>query len=117
MTKTSDEDKNSQNSQNTENTQEQEPEENQPPSDSQIQDSEIGMDENDDTVYVPDAVYVKTTTQVRLRKEPNTSCATLDRIDGGTKLEVLETLDGWYKVNYNGQDGYVCATYTEIVEE
>ena len=85
--------------------------------DSQEQDSQPGPDENQDTIYVPDKVYVETTTQVRLRKEPNTSCATLDRIDGGTKLEVLETLDGWYKVNYNGQEGYVSATYTKIVEE
>lgn len=85
--------------------------------DSQEQDSQPGSDENQDTIYVPDKVYVETTTQVRLRKEPNTSCATLDRIDGGTKLEVLETLDGWYKVNYNGQEGYVSATYTKIVEE
>ena len=127
LTKSSSEDKNTQNSQNTENTesilpggqdtQEQETEETQQPLDTQTQNSEAGPDENDDTVYVPDTVYVKTTTQVRLRKEPNTSCATLDRIDGGTKLEVLETLDGWYKVNYNGQNGYVSATYTEIVEE
>jgi len=64
-----------------------------------------------------DKTYVKTTTQVKLRKEPNTECATLDRIDGGTKLEVLETLDGWYKVIHNGKEGYVSADYAEIVEE
>lgn len=117
LTKSSGDDKNSQNSQNTENTegivpggqdtQEQETEDSQLPSES----------EETDTTYEPDTVYVETTTQVRLRKEPNTSCATLDRINGGTKLEVLETLDGWYKVNYNGQEGYVSASYAEIVEE
>lgn len=61
-------------------------------------------------------VYVKTTTQVKLRKEPNTNCATLDRIDGGTQLLVLETLDGWYKVSHNGQEGYVSADYAQVVE-
>jgi len=61
-------------------------------------------------------VYVKTTTQVKLRKEPNTNCATLDRIDGGTELLVLETLEGWYKVSHNGQEGYVSADYAQIVE-
>lgn len=61
-------------------------------------------------------VYVQTTTQVKLRKEPNTNCATLDRIDGGTQLRVLETLDGWYKVSHNGQEGYVSADYAQVVE-
>ena len=132
LTKSSGEGKNSQSSQNTQNTedlvpgdqdtQEQGTEDAGQPSNSEDDNSEgegsePGQDENHDTIYVPDKVYVETTTQVRLRKEPNTSCATLDRIDGGTKLEVLETLEGWYKVSYNGQEGYVSATYTEIVEE
>ena len=124
LTKSSGDDKNSQNSQNTENvvpgdqdSQQQETEETSQIPESEEQSSEPGTDENDDTIYIPDKVYVETTTQVRLRKEPNTSCATLDRINGGTKLEVLETLDGWYKVGYDGQEGYVSATYTKIVEE
>lgn len=73
--------------------------------------------ENDSDTDVTEKIYVKTTTQVRLREEPNTSCTTLDRINGGTKLEVLETLEGWYKVSYNGQTGYVSADYAKIVEE
>ena len=121
LTKSSGKDKNTQNSQNTENTEDfvpgnQDTEEEQT-SNTETEDSEPGPDENQDTTYVPEKIYVETTTQVRLRKEPNTNCATLDRINGGTKLEVLETLDGWYKVNYNGQEGYVSASYTEIVEE
>ena len=127
LTKSSGEDNNSENSQNTENTesivpggqdtQEQETEDIQLPSESEEADTEPGPDVNDDTTYEPDKIYVATTTKVRLRKEPNTSCETITRISGGTKLEVLETLDGWYKVNYNGQEGYVSASYAEIVEE
>lgn len=124
LTKSSGDDKNSQNSQKTENvvpgdqdSQQQETEETSQIPESEEQSSEPGADENDDTIYIPDKVYVETTTQVRLRKEPNTSCATLERINGGTKLEVLETLEGWYKVVYDGQEGYVSATYTKIVEE
>lgn len=87
--------------------------------DSESQDSESEEPDVDiDTESEADEkVYVKTTTQVRLRAEANTNCATLDRIDGGTKLEVLETLEGWYKVIHNGQEGYVSATYVEVVEE
>ena len=61
-------------------------------------------------------IYIKTTTQVKLRAEANTSCATLDRIDGGTTIEVLEVLEGWFKVTHNGQVGYVSATYANVVE-
>ena len=66
---------------------------------------------------VVEKVYVKTTTRIRLREEPNTNCTTLDRINGGIKLEVLETLEGWYKVSYNGKIGYISADYANVVEE
>ena len=116
-------------SQNTENTQQiGEGNQNQENNDTQneglgTEDTQMGDTENQGSEEEPDTevedakIYVKTTTQVKLRKEPNTDCATLDRIDGGTKLEVLETLEGWYKVSYNGQIGYVSATYAQIVEE
>lgn len=61
--------------------------------------------------------YVTPVQQVRLRKEPNTDCATIALIDPGVKLELLEKLDGWYKVSHDGEVGYVSATYVEIVEE
>ena len=127
LTKPSGKDKNTQNSQNTENkenfvpgnpaTEDEEQTSDSGTADSESQGSEPGSDENQDTTDVPEKIYVEPTTQVRLRKEPNTNCATLDRINAGIKLEVLEILDGWYKVNYNGQEGYVSAFYTEIVEE
>ena len=62
-------------------------------------------------------LYVVPTTEVRLRKEPNTSCATLERIAAGTKILYLEELDGWYMVDYNGKIGYISADYAEVVEE
>lgn len=121
LNKSPGEGKEDQNSQYTENTNLNEPEvegDSQQTPVPEDQDSENDSEiNNEDTIYVPDKIFIETTTQVRLREEPNTNCATLDRINGGTKLEVLETLDGWYKVNYNGQDGYVSADYTEIVEE
>lgn len=60
--------------------------------------------------------YVITTSPIRLRKEPNTECATIELLEPDVKLEVLETLDGWYKVSHNGQEGYVSATYVEVEE-
>lgn len=73
-----------------------------------------GSEEDTDVV---EKVYVKTTARIRLREEPNTNCRTLEGINSGVELEVLETLDGWYKVSYNGKIGYVSADYAKIVEE
>ena len=125
---TSESNKDSQNSQNTQNSQlvtpgtqdTQDTQDVQGTENSQstedVQDTQTT--ENSETEsQTPEKKYVKTTTQVRLRKEPNTNCATLDRIDGGTVLLVEETLDGWYKVTHNGQTGYVSADYAKVVEQ
>lgn len=124
LTKPSGNDKDTQSTQNTQNTQDVgnenvEPEvdvETEYETESEAEETEVESEEESETVS-DGKTYVKTTTQVKLRKEPNTECATLDRIDGGTKLEVLETLDGWYKVIHNGQEGYVSADYANLVEE
>lgn len=112
FTKSSDGDKDTQNTQNTQdvNTGNKDTEDLE---DAEDTEPEAGVDSETNTI---DKVYVMTTTQVKLRAEANTDCTTLDRIAGGTKLEVLEELDGWYKVVYNGQEGYVSATYAEVVE-
>lgn len=115
LTKPSGNDKDTQSTQNTQNTQDVGNENVEPEVDVETE-YETESEEESETVS-DGKTYVKTTTQVKLRKEPNTECATLDRIDGGTKLEVLETLDGWYKVIHNGQEGYVSADYANIVEE
>lgn len=120
-------DKDSQNSQNTQNSQvnpgtqdtgdTQETEGSQSTEDTQGTEDTQQTENSENESQVPEKKYVKTTTQVRLRKEPNTNCATLDRINGGTVLEVEETLDGWYKVTYNGKTGYVSADYAKVVEQ
>lgn len=61
--------------------------------------------------------YVQTTTQLRLRAEPNTDCEVLADIPAWNKAVLIEELDGWYYVEYNGQEGYLSADYSVIVEE
>lgn len=123
LTKPSGNNNDTQNTQSTQNTQgmnkDSESEETEPEPEPEVEpetepevEPETEPEENQD-----DTVYVTTTSQVRLRKEPNTECATLVLIEADTKLEVLEKLDGWYKVIHNGQEGYVSATYVEVVEE
>ena len=102
LSKSPDQDKDSQNTQNSQSAK------------PGPQDSESESEESE--TESEEKLYVKTTTQIKLRKEANTNCATLDRIDGGTVLLVEEVLDGWYKVTYNGQTGYVSADYAKVEE-
>lgn len=61
--------------------------------------------------------YAQTTAQVRMRKEPNTNCEVILSVPANTKTDLLEEADGWYKVKYNGHEGYIRADYIQIVEE
>ena len=59
---------------------------------------------------VEETVY--TTREVNLRKGPGTNKAILGRIPEGTELvRTAVTEDGWSKVTYNGEPGYVSGDY------
>ena len=130
LSKSPDQDKDSQNTQNSQSAkpgpQDSESESEEGESESEVEsetETEIESEtesesesESESNTNSEEKLYVKTTTQVKLRKEANTNCATLDRIDGGTVLLVEEVLDGWYKVTYNGQTGYVSADYAKVEE-
>lgn len=52
---------------------------------------------------------------LRLREKPNTSSEVLTTLHTGTCVAVLEDAqDGWYKVSYQGQTGYLSAEYVEV---
>ena len=72
----------------------------------------------EDTEIIENIIsYAVPTTEIRLRQEPNTNCETLARIPAGTKLTLLEELEGWYKVSYEGMEGYISADYATIETE
>lgn len=48
---------------------------------------------------------------LRLRSEASTNSLILTQMPDGAKVEVLEILDGWYKVSYKGYEGYASADY------
>ena len=61
-------------------------------------------------------VYVITTANVKLRSGPSTNHAVIGGINKDEKALLLEETDGWYKVSYNGQEGYISADYSKIEE-
>lgn len=90
-------------------------------SESQIPDLNL-----DDVIDVPDTqpadtedlmiTYMRTTDGVNLRSEPNTDCAIVTVLEQGTQVQMLGEEDGWVKVSYNDQEGYIRADLLTSVE-
>lgn len=55
-----------------------------------------------------------TASSLMLRAGPSMDAQTLGEIPGGTVLELLEYRDGWYRVVYGEQHGYVSARYVRV---
>ena len=61
------------------------------------------------------AVGATTGSSLRLRSEASTSSSIITMLNEGVAVSVLDdTLDGWYKIAYNGNTGYVSADYMII---
>lgn len=52
-----------------------------------------------------------TASSLRLRTKPSTNSTILTNLNRYTPVEICETLDGWYRIQYAGQRGYVSADY------
>ena len=51
-------------------------------------------------------------TALNLRSEPTTASASLALVSNGASVDVLEdAVDGWYRVSFNGVNGYMSAEY------
>ncbi|MBQ9924643.1 MAG: C40 family peptidase [Clostridia bacterium] len=57
---------------------------------------------------------VKVGSSLNLRSEASTSASVVTRIPNTHRVAVLDAIDGWYKVAYNGQNGFVSADYVEL---
>ncbi len=57
---------------------------------------------------------IKVGSSLNLRSEANTSASVVTQIPNTHRVAVLDAVEGWYKVAYNGQNGYVSADYVEL---
>lgn len=72
-----------------------------------------------DVIDVPDTqdtqmaemMYMWTTDGVNLRSEPNTDCDVVTVLEMGTQVRMIGEEDGWVKVSYNDQEGYIRADF------
>ena len=54
---------------------------------------------------------VTTSSAVNFRTEATTSSESMGKLNDGTRVAILDQIDGWYKVAYNGKTGYMSADY------
>lgn len=81
---------------------------------SQMQDTTrndvIDVPDTQDT-QVAEMTYMWTTDGVNLRSEPNTDCDVVTILEMGTQVRLIGEEDGWVKVSYNDQEGYIRADF------
>ena len=70
----------------------------------------IDVPDTQDT-QVEEMTYMWTTDGVNLRSEPNTDCDVVTVLEMGTQVRMLGEEDGWVKVSYNDQEGYIRADF------
>ena len=70
----------------------------------------------EDSVAV--AVGATTGSSLRLRAEASTASSIVTTLDKSVAVAVLDdSIDGWYKISYDGQSGYVSADYLIIDQD
>jgi hypothetical protein len=54
---------------------------------------------------------------LRVRMEPTTSSSEAARVNPGEKYSILDTSNGWYRINYTGkEEGWISGQYAEKIE-
>lgn len=66
---------------------------------------------------VKQTIATVNTTTLYVREQPNTDCGIITMMPMGEELEVVETLDGWVKINVDSDEGYVSSEYVDISVE
>ena len=65
----------------------------------------------------PEVIYAKTTTAVNVRGSDSEQATKVSKVSKGTKVQVLEQRpNGWSKIIYDGQEGFIKSEYLNIAE-
>lgn len=63
---------------------------------------------------VKQVIATVNTTTLYVREQPNTDCSIITMMPEGEDLEVIESLDGWVKINVDSDEGYVSSDYVDL---
>ncbi len=60
---------------------------------------------------------VKVSGYLNIRKHPDTQAPVMGKLPEDSACEILESLDGWYKISSGGLEGYISSEYVLVGEE
>ena len=55
-------------------------------------------------------------TDVNVRAEASTNAEVLGKIDKGTEYKILDKTGDWFKISYNGDNGFVSKDYFVVIK-
>lgn len=73
---------------------------------------EVKIETGDRPLKKNEVVYINAESGLSLRQDRDQNSKRLVVIPNKTKLEATEEIDGWYKVSYEGKDGWILKQYT-----
>lgn len=79
------------------------------------EDTDTSNDTSADTFNV--TIAETGTGWLRVRSRPSTAGEELGTVDVGDTVKVLEERTGWYKIDFDGEDGWISSTYVTKEEE
>lgn len=59
---------------------------------------------------------INISSNLRVRVAANTSCSVLGYLTNGQVVDIIGKTSDWYKISFNGKEGYVCDEYIKIVD-
>lgn len=60
--------------------------------------------------------YVTADPTLNVRREPDSSSERIGALPYGAAVEILEGVDGWYRISYEGMPGYISALYVSATQ-
>ena len=91
------------------------------PESTEVQDGEADSNSSEtaepaEPVQNTEPVYAKATTTVNVRVSDSEQSDKVDKISGGTKVEVLEQkVNGWSKVKFGNTEGYIKSEFLQLL--
>ena len=75
-----------------------------------------GNDETAEPAQPAEPIYAKATTTVNVRVSDSEQSDKVDKISGGTKVEVVEQkVNGWSKVKFGNTEGYIKSEFLQLL--
>lgn len=72
------------------------------------------VNEGEEPEHIVYGTVHTTSGRLNLRSGASTSATIVERVPSGTKLQILEILQGWYKVKYGNKTAYASADYITL---